>query len=160
MYKVKLSEGFIIDSIITTKEKRFNECFTTKDELEFVKKCVKSRAVFNDINIEYIAFEDKDIIININDVLVKATNSSYINIISDKILRALVYDEKFIYYCLYEYKKKKLISSIEKTCDNCNTHCCGSINKTYAQNCKSWSYNEDQVNNKHNVIKKLIQINI
>ena len=92
----------------------------------------------------------------INGAITKADNKieSLKIFISDSEISKTIYDEKFIYLCLCEIMINKLNNSIEHTCSNCNTECCGGLSDEKAKNCNKWTH--DFITKTNKLLKKTL----
>lgn len=142
MKKLELQTGYIADAIIEVKKKRFNEEFTTMEEVTIIKEILQNKIKEQNLNVEiFDGFFPRYFDI-INGIITKADKEtlslkagiSYIEIIK------MIYDEEFIYSCICEIMIDKLNNSIEHTCSTCNTECCGRLSNEQAENCKRWSH--------------------
>ncbi len=162
MSKLKLQIGYIADAIIETNRKRFNENFTTMEEVYIIKKVIEKRLKNKNLNVEIIdAFFDKYFNI-INGVITKAdeeTKTLKIFISGKDIhetteIRETIYDENLIYLCHCEINK--LNNSIKHTCSTCDSFCCGGLCDEKAKTCSKWTHDFVQETNK--ALKKVIEI--
>lgn len=139
---LELKIGYIADVIIEIKKKRFNEDFTTEEEVELIRQCIEKRVnKNNDVTKFTYAYPKKSFNI-VNGVITKVNNDSEIlkASISDEKIVEMIYDEDFIYLCLCEIMINKLYNSIDHTCFNCSTECCGKLNSSSEDDCFRWSY--------------------
>lgn len=143
---VEIKLDYIIDSILKVKNKRFNENFTTLEELEVIKKLIERRIIKNNISIKFTELFSKKNFSLINNILFK-TNTKELEYISDNIM-GLIYDENFIYICLCEYKVSKLNDSIEHNCSNCSRKCSGNFSYSNDYTCFRWKYDFEEETNK------------
>lgn len=153
MGQLELQTGYIADAIMETKKKRFNEDFTTVEEVNIIKKLMQNRIQQKNLNVKFVdAFFERYFDI-INGVITKADKEtpSLKPYISDMEIRETVYDEHFIYLCLCEILICKLNNSIEHTCYNCVTECTGLFNQSHSKpnDCTKWTHDfvVDCVNN-------------
>ena len=124
--KLNLQTGYIADAIIQTKKNRFNEEFTTMDEVNIIKEVLEKRIEQRKLNVKFIDAFFKRYFNIINGVITKVDEdldnlSIYIG---DTEICQTIYDEDFIYLCLCEIMINKLNNSIEHTCSTCDISCC------------------------------------
>ena len=158
MAKLELQSGYIADAIMETKRKRFNEDFTTVEEVNIIEQVIKKRIEEKNLKVKIVnAFFERYFDI-INGVITKAdkeTESLKIYI-SDIEIRETIYDENLIYLCLCEILINKLHNSIKHTCSNCNSVCCGGLCDEQAKTCGKWTHDFTKETNK--VLKKMLEI--
>lgn len=138
--KLELQTSYIADAIIQTKKKRFNEEFTTLEEVNIVKQLIQKRIELEKLDVELVDGFFKKYFNIINGVITKADKETptlkvYI---SDLKIRLAIYDEDFIYLCICEIMCNKLYNSIEHTCSNCSTLCYDTLPPQQVSNCKMW----------------------
>lgn len=153
MLEIKIDYSYIIDSIIKVKEKRFGESFTTNEEYEFVRNIISAIVKQTGFNPIYEKTDNIDNFFNTKGLIMSHFNKKIK--INNAFLEKLIYDEELIFYSIYEYKKQKLISCIEKKCENCSAHCNGGLSNDEALRCKAWSPNVENINSMHEMVKKL-----
>ena len=142
MRKKTLELQVIVDFIIQVKKKRFNEEFTTLYEVNIIKQLIEKRFERKGVNVEIVDVISKKNFNVVNEIITKSNNFSYNlkEIISNETIREIIYDENFIYLCLCEIIIDKLNNSIEHTCLNCNTQCCGRLNSSDDDECHRWTH--------------------
>ena len=140
--KVEVKLDYIIDVIIKVKNKRFNEHFTTLEEVEIIKELIEKRMLKNNIIIKFINSFSKRNFSLINNILIKL-NGEYIQYDLDDIMK-IVCDEKFIYLCLCEIIVNKLNNSIEHNCLNCSRECSGNFSYSNEHTCFRWKYDFEE----------------
>ena len=147
--KLELQTGYIADAIIQTKKNRFNEEFTTIEEVNIMKEVMQKRIKQKELIVEFVDAFFKRYFDIINGVITKADkDTESLNIyISDVDIRETVYDEDFIYLCLCEIMINRIANSIEHTCSNCNSNCCGGLSSEQAKDCTKWSHDFSTKNN-------------
>lgn len=142
MSKLELQTGYIADAIIETKKKRFNEEFTTIEEVSIMKQLIQNRIQQKNLNVKFIDVFFKRYFDIINKVITKADKEteSLKYYIADMGIREIIYDEDFIYLCLCEILICKLNNSIEHTCNNCGAECTGLFNQSHSKpnDCTKW----------------------
>lgn len=123
MSKLELQIGYIADAIIETKERRFNENFTTVQEVAIVKQLIEKRIQQRNLKTKFVNGYFERYFDIINGVITKSDQEtkSLKFYISDRKLRKTIYDEQFIYISLCEILLYKFNNSIEHTCTNCAT---------------------------------------
>ncbi len=153
--KLELQTGYIADAIIQTKQQKFNEKFTTIEEVNIIRQLIENKIQQKNLNVSFCDGFFKKYFCIINGVITKEDKKtvSLRPYISDIEIAKTIYDEDFIYLCLCEIMIEKLNNSIEHTCHNCNSLCCGGLTPEDAKNCSKWSYNFND--EKHMVLKKL-----
>lgn len=162
--KLELQTGYIDDAIMQTRKQKFNEEFTTIEEVNIIRQVIENRIQQKDLNVTFVdGFFQKYFDI-INGVITKADKEtvSLKQYISGRTMdetteiQETIYDENLIYLCLCEIMINKLNDSIEHTCYTCNTECTGGLSPEQAENCYRWShcFNTE----KHKVIKKTLEI--
>ena len=157
MAKLELQSGYIADAIIETKRKRFNENFTTMEEVNIIKQVIEQRIKNKNLNVKIInAFFRKYFNI-INGIITKADEETKTLkvFISGKDIQETIYDENLIYLCLCEIRINKLNNSIKHTCSNCNSLCCGGLCDEQANECNKWTNDFEETNK---IIKKKLKI--
>ncbi len=157
MAKLELQSGYIADAIIETKRKRFNENFTTMEEVNIIKQVIEQRIKNKNLNVKIInAFFRKYFNI-INGIITKADEETKTLkvFISGKDIQETIYDENLIYSCLCEIRINKLNNSIKHTCSNCNSLCCGGLCDEQANECNKWTNDFEETNK---IIKKKLKI--
>ena len=163
MKKLELQSGYIADAIIETKKKRFNENFTTMEEVNIIKQVIENKIKSKNLNVKIIdAFFSRYFDI-INGVITKAneeeiTLKTYISgkdIYETTEIRETIYDENLIYLCLCEIIVSKLNNSIKHTCSTCNSLCCGGLCDEQANECNKWTNDFEEINK---IIKKKLKI--
>lgn len=158
MAKLELQSGYIVDAIIKIKKKRFDEEFTTLEKVNIIKQEIQKRIKEKNLKVKiFNAFFERYFNI-INGVITKddkETESLKI-FISDLEIRETIYDENLIYSCLCEIIINKLNDSIEHTCSNCNSVCCGGLLDDQANNCRKWT--NDFTKETKKVLKKTLEI--
>ena len=116
MAKLNLQSGYIADAIIETKKNRFNEDFTTMDEVNIVKQVVERRIQEENLKVQITnGFFDNYFNI-INGVITKNDKEfqtlkifiSGSNIRETNKIRETIYDENLICLCLCEIKDNQL----------------------------------------------------
>lgn len=158
MAKLELQSGYIADAIIETKRKRFNEDFTTMEEVNIIEQVIQQRIKEKDLKVKIVNDFFKRYFDIINGVITKADKEteSLKFFISDIEIRETIYDENLIYLCICEIIINKLNNSIEHTCSNCNSLCCGGLCKEQAKICSKWTHDFAKETNK--VLKKTLEI--
>lgn len=142
--KVELQSGYIADAIIETKKKRFNEKFTTIEEVNIIKQVMQNRLQQKNLNVKFIdRFLER--YFNIIGGVITTVDKEIVSLkpyISDMEIRETVYDEYFIYLCLCEILICKLNNSLEHTCQNCVTECTGLFNQSHSKpnDCTKWTH--------------------
>ena len=157
MAKLELQSGYIADAIIETKRKRFNENFTTMEEVNIIKQVIEQRIKNKNLNVKIInAFFRKYFNI-INGIITKADEETKTLkvFISGKDIQETIYDENLIYSCLCEIRINKLNNSIKHTCSICNSLCCGGLCDEQANECNKWTNDFEETNK---IIKKKLKI--
>lgn len=99
MAKLELQIGYIADAIIETNKKRFNEHFTTMEEVNIIKEVMKKRIEQKSLKVKFInTFFEKYFDIT-NGVIIKTDQQteSLKPYISNLEIRETIYDEDFIY---------------------------------------------------------------
>jgi len=154
--KLELQIGYIADAIIQVKKSRFNEEFTTMEEFNIIKQVIQKKIEQKNLNVKFVDAFFKGYFDVIEDVIIKVDKDteSLKMYISDTEIKELIYDEEYIYLCLCEIMINKLSNSIEHTCSNCNTYCCGGLTKEASKNCSNWSC--DLFSDKYKVLKKIL----
>lgn len=158
MAKLELQSGYIADAIMETKRTRFNENFTTMEEVNIIGQAIQKSLKEKNLKVEIVtAFFNRYFDI-INGVITKADIEleSLKFFISDIEIRDTIYDENLIYLCLCEIIINKLNNSIEHTCSNCNSVCCGGLCDEQAKACSKWTHDFAKETNK--VLKKTLEI--
>jgi len=142
MRKKTLELQVIVDFIIQVKKKRFNEEFTTLYEVNIIKQLIEKRFERKGVNVEIVDVISKKNFNVVNEIITKSNNFSYNlkEIISNEMIREIIYDENFIYLCLCEIIIDKLNNSIEHTCLTCSNECCGRLKKFSEGECSRWTY--------------------
>ncbi len=140
--KLYLPIVYIVDAIINVKIEKFGERFVSVDEVLVMKKIMELRLAKKKLKVE---FRDEFLSSYFrvdNDVITKCDNDIALKDISDEEVRQVIYDEKFIYYCLCQMLINKLNNSMEHSCNNCNTLCLGLFNKSHFRpnNCIKWTH--------------------
>ena len=158
MAKLELQSGYIADAIIETKRKRFNEDFTTMEEVNIIEQVIQQRIKEKDLKVKIVNDFFKRYFDIINGVITKADKEteSLKFFISNIEIRETIYDENLIYLCICEIIINKLNNSIEHTCSNCNSLCCGGLCNEQAKICSKWTHDFAQETNK--VLKKTLEI--
>ncbi len=54
MRKLELQTGYIADAIMETKKKRFNEDFTTVEEVNIIKQLMQNRIQQKNLNVKFV----------------------------------------------------------------------------------------------------------
>ena len=159
MEKLELQSGYIADAIIETKKKRFNENFTTMEEVNIIKQVIENKIKSKNLNVKIIdAFFSRYFDI-INGVITKAneeerTLKTYISgkdIYETTEIRETIYDENLIFLCLCE-----IIVSKNNTSFNCNSLCCGGLCEEQVKTCSKLTHDFAQETNKE--LKKVLEI--
>lgn len=154
--KLVLQTGYIADAIIQTKKNRFNEQFTTIEEVNVMKEVMQKRVEQKELNVKFVDAFFKKYFDIANGVITKSDKEteSLKVYISDIEIREAIYDEDFIYLCLCEIMINRLTNSLDHTCSDCNSYCCGGLSSEQAKDCTKWSHNFSA---KNNHILKLIK---
>lgn len=156
--KLELQTGYIADAIMQTKKKKFNEEYTTIEEVDIIKQVMKKRIQQRNLSVKFVdGFFERYFDIT-NGVITKADKDtvSLRPYISNMEIGDTIYDEQFIYLCLCEIIIDKLNNSVEHACYTCNTECTGGLSPEKAKNCNRWSH--DFNTEKHKVIKRSLEI--
>ena len=162
--KLELQTGYIADAIMQTRKQKFNEEFTTIEEVNIIRQVIENRIQQKNLNVTFVdGFFQKYFDI-INGVITKADKEtvSLKKYISGRTMdetaeiQETIYDENLIYLCLCEIMTNKLNNSVEHDCYTCNTECIGGLSPEKAKNCNRWSH--DFNTEKHKVIKKTLEI--
>ena len=164
MSKLELQSGYIADAIIETKRKRFNENFTTMEEVNIIKQVIEQRIKNKSLNVKIINAFFRDYFSIINGVITKVDEETETLkvFISGKDIQETteicetIYDENLIYLCLCEIIISKLNNSIKHTCSTCNSFCCGGLCDEKAKTCSKWTHDFAQETNKE--LKKALEI--
>lgn len=123
----------------SNKKNRFNEEFTTIEEVNVMKEVMQKRIKQKELNVEFVDAFFKRYFDIISGVITKADNQteSLKVHISDVDIRETVYDEDFIYLCLCEIMINRITNSMDHTCSNSNSNCSGevSLKKCRAKDC-------------------------
>lgn len=160
--KLQLQTGYIADAIMQTRKKKFNEKFTTIDEVNIIKQVIEKRIEEKSLNVKFVdGFFERYFEIT-NGIITKIDEETvslrqYISATTMDEMREIqetIYDENLIYLCLCEIMTNKLNNSIEHNCSTCNTECCHGLSPEKAQNCYRWSH--DFNNEKYKIIKKTL----
>lgn len=72
MAKLELQSGYIADAIIETKRKRFNENFTTMEEVNIIKQVIEQRIKNKNLNVKIIDAFFRNYFNIINGIITKA----------------------------------------------------------------------------------------
>jgi len=154
--KLELQTGYIADAIIQTKKNRFNEQFATIEEVNVMKEVMQKRVEQKELNVKFVDAFFKKYFDIVNGVITKADKEteSLKVYISDIEIRQAIYDEDFIYLCLCEIMIDRLTNSLDHTCSDCNSNCCGGLSSEQAKDCTKWSHD---FSSKNNHILKLIK---
>lgn len=160
--KIELQNYYIADAIIQTKKKRFNEQFTTLEEVNIIKQVIEKRIKEKKLDLKFADcyFEKYFNIINGIITRIDKDTENLKSYISGRTMdemianQEIIYDENLIYLCLCEIMINKLSNSIERSCHTCNTECCGGLSIQKAQNCNRWTH--DFNNDKYKIIVKKI----
>lgn len=137
---IEIKIDCVFDSIINVKKKRFNEGFTTLEEVEIIKKLIQKRMLKNNVNISFSKYSNEDFNI-IDNLIIKINRKNIKKYISDSNILKIIYDERFIYLCLCEIMVNKLNDSIEHTCLNCSRECFGNFSYSDSHTCFRWEHN-------------------
>ena len=162
MAKLELQSGYIADAIIETKRKRFNENFTTMEEVNIIKQVIEQRIKNKSLNVKIINSFFRDYFSIINGVITKVDEETETlkvfisgkNIQETTEIRETIYDKNLIYLCLCIISK--LNNSIRHTCSTCNSFCCGGLCDEQAKTCSKWTHDFAQETNKE--LKKRLEI--
>lgn len=154
--KLELQTGYIADAIMQTKKKKFNEEYTTIEEVDIIKQVIQKRIQQRNLKVKIVDGYFERYFDIINGVITKADKEtiSLKQYISDMEIGDTIYDEQFIYLCLCEIIADKLNNSIEHSCYTCNSYCCGGLPPEQAKDCSKWTHDFK----KHKVIKKTLEI--
>lgn len=128
------------------------------EEVNIINQEIQKRIKEKNLKVKiFTAFFEKYFNI-INGLITKADKEteSLTFFISDLEIRETIYDENFIYSCLCEIIINKLNNSIEHSCSNCNSVCCGGLCDDQAKNCSKWTNDFTKETNK--VLKKTLEI--
>ena len=163
MAKLELQSGYIADAIIETMRKRFNENFTTMEEVNIIKQVIEQRIKNKNLNVKIIDAFFRNYFNIINGIITKADEKTKTLkfFISGKDIQETteicetIYDENLIYSCLCEIIINKLNNSIKHTCSNCNSLCCGGLCDEQANECNKWTNGFEETNK---IIKKKLKI--
>jgi len=155
-FKLELQTGYIADAIIETKKKRFNEEFTTIDEVNIMKDVIRRRIQQQGLTVKFIDAFFKNHFNIIDGVITKSYKApeSLKIYISDLSIREAIYDENLIYLCLCEIWVNKLTCSMEHTCINCTTNCSGSLYPEQPTDCAKWTHSFSVDNNQKLSLRK------
>ena len=156
--KLKLQTGYIVDAIIQVKKNRFNEEFTTIEEVDMIKSLIQKRFNQKGLNVKFVDTFFTRYFNIIDGVIIKASkeSESLEVYICDEEVYKIIYDEEFIYLCLYKIMLNKRANSIEHTCTNCNSYCCGGLSPEQAENCNKWTHSVFVEKNRVLKLKKII----
>ena len=150
--KLELQTGYIADSIIDVKLKRFGEKFASIEEVLIIKKLMELRLKKQGLEVEFIDRFFSNYFRVDNGVITKFEESNTLKAyLSDKEIKEIIYDNNFIYYCLCQILINKLNNSIEHKCNNCITECTGLFQQPHSRSndCTRWTHDfiEDCINN-------------
>lgn len=125
MKELELQTGYIADAILQTKMKKFNENFTTIEEVNIIKQLIQER--IKQRNLKVVIFDrffEKYFDI-INGIITKADKKTATlkPFICDVEIAETIYDENFICLCLYEIMTNKFNNSIPHNCSTCDNTC-------------------------------------
>lgn len=146
--KLALQNGYIADAIMQVRKKKFNEEFTTLEEVEIIKKVLEKRIEEKKLNIKFVDGYFERYFNITNGIITKmdketASLKQYISgtTMDETIeIQRTIYDENLIYLCLCEIIINKLTNSVEHTCRTCNTVCCGGKSIEQSKKCDRWSH--------------------
>lgn len=146
--KTLIQTGYIADAIIETKKKKFNDEFTTVEEVSIITKILEQQFLKKQLSVGIVDtyfdvyFEISNGVITKIDKETDSLKQCIIGKNKEETIEIqnIVYDEELIYLCLCEIMLSKLNNSVVHSCKNCNTHCCGELNNEQAKECSRWTH--------------------